>query len=46
MTKEQEVLKRLIGALLRKDTEQDGSWGYMSFYDELRELEKLLGEEV
>lgn len=37
-----EALLRLIDALRRKDTEQDGNWGYPSFYEELDEIERLL----
>lgn len=37
-----EVLLRLIDALMRKDTERDGNWGYKNFYAELNELKDTL----
>lgn len=39
---DREAILVLISALLRKDTEQDGNWGYPSFYKELRELMSTL----
>lgn len=38
---EAEILERLIDALLRKDTEQDGNWGHMGFYEELKLLKEI-----
>ena len=37
-----EILYRLIDALLRKDTEQDGNWGHMTFHEELRLLKEIV----
>lgn len=36
------MLAKLIDALLRKDTEKDGNWGYPSFEKELREMRQSL----
>lgn len=34
----QVMMAKLIGALLRKDTEQNGNWGYPTFHQELTEM--------
>ena len=39
---DREALLILIDALLRKDTEQDGNWGWPSFTAELRYLQERL----
>lgn len=38
------MMAKLIDALLRKGTEQDGNWGYPSFRAELEEMRKSLDE--
>ena len=39
---DREALLELIDALLRKDTEQDGNWGYLPFRSEFRLLAERL----
>lgn len=33
-----DTVHRLLDALLRKDTDQDGNWGYMDFKTEVRDM--------
>lgn len=36
-------LARVISALIRKDTDQDGDWGWQSFREELKEIRREIG---
>lgn len=34
----EKTVEQLLDALMRKDTEQDGNWGYKAFAQEVKEL--------
>ena len=38
------MLAKLVDALLRKGTAQDGNWGWPAFHDELREMQASLDQ--
>jgi hypothetical protein len=38
----EKIILALLGALLRKNTEQDGNWGWPSFRSEIKRLEEEL----
>lgn len=38
------MIAKLVDALLRRGTERDGAWGWPSFEDELREMQRSLAE--
>lgn len=42
VTRAEGAILRLIDALRRKDSEQDGNWGFPSFYEELTQIENEL----
>lgn len=45
MEETRKAVIRLIEAILRKNTEQDGNWGWPSFHQELRDILSSLHDE-